>query len=104
MNNYIEYKKSVPCYGSYDVVVLGGGPAGIAAAIEASRGGAKVILIEAYGMLGGMATTSLVSPFMTSYDRNGEKTTVGGIFREVVTALAERGAAILPEDTDCKSI
>ena len=104
MTEYTNYSKKIPSYGHYDVVVLGGGPSGIAAAIESARCGAKVLLAEAYGMLGGMATTSLVSPFMTNYDRDGENVTVGGIFREIIEKLAEKSAAILPENTDSPSI
>ena len=51
----------------YDVVVVGGGPSGVAAALGASRTGAKVLLIERYGFIGGMATAGLVGPFMTSF-------------------------------------
>jgi ribulose 1,5-bisphosphate synthetase/thiazole synthase len=77
----VKYEKSVPVYGKYDVVVLGGGPAGVCAAIEASRMGSKVLLVEATGMLGGMATSGLVAPFMTVYDRDGNNSIVGGIYR-----------------------
>ncbi|MBN1488331.1 MAG: FAD-dependent oxidoreductase [Phycisphaerae bacterium] len=47
-----------------DVVVCGGGPAGIAAAVMAARQGAKVLLVERYGRLGGMAVHALVGPLM----------------------------------------
>ena len=104
MKNYIDYSKKVESYGHYDIAVIGGGPAGVAAAIEAARQSKKVILIEAYGMLGGMATTSLVSPFMTVYDRDGEELTVGGIFREIVDELEKVGGVIPPEATDSPSI
>jgi NADPH-dependent 2,4-dienoyl-CoA reductase/sulfur reductase-like enzyme len=56
-----------------DVLVLGGGPAGVCAALSAARNGAKVLLVEQSGMLGGMATLGLVGPFMTCYDKAGEK-------------------------------
>ena len=49
---------------SYDVVVAGAGPAGIAAALEASRSGAKVALIERYGCVGGNLTQGYVGPIM----------------------------------------
>ena len=104
MNNNIEYKRSVGLYGEYDVVILGGGPAGVCAAIEAARMGTKVLLVEATGMLGGMATSGLVAPFMTVYDREGESLTVGGLYREIVNRLCERGGAILPEDVDSPSL
>ena len=104
MGEYVSYQKEIPVIGGYDVVVLGGGPAGTCAAIEAARNGAKVLLVEATGMLGGMATSGMVGPFMTSYDRDGNRPVVGGLFREIITRLAERSAAILPEYTQSQSI
>jgi len=104
MANQISYQKNIPVMGTYDVVVLGGGPAGVCAAIEAARCGAKTALVETTGMLGGMATIGMVGPFMTTYDRDGNRPVVGGMYREIVTRLHERGAAILPEDTDSPSI
>ena len=50
----------------YDVIVAGGGPAGIAAAVSASRLGAKTALIERYGILGGMLTSGHVQPILGS--------------------------------------
>lgn len=52
----------------YDVVVCGGGPSGIAAAIVAARSGCRTILLERYGRLGGMAISGLVQPIMGSVD------------------------------------
>lgn len=104
MSDSFTYQKQLPCIGHYDLVVLGGGPAGVCAAIEAARGGARVLLVESSGMLGGMATTALVGPFMTNYDRAAERPTVGGLFREIVERLAARGGAILPEHADAPSI
>lgn len=104
MENTHLYQKNIPCYGSYDVVVLGGGPAGVCAAIEAARAGQRVLLCEASGMLGGMATVGLVGPLMTTYDRDARSPTVGGLYREIVTRLVARGAAIPPEDADAPSI
>jgi len=48
----------------YDVIVVGGGPSGIAAAVSASRQGAKTALIERYGILGGMLTSGYVNPIL----------------------------------------
>jgi FAD dependent oxidoreductase len=53
----------VPLYGEYDVAVLGGGPAGIAAAVAAARAGRRTLLIERYGFLGGMGTAAGVTNF-----------------------------------------
>ena len=47
-----------------DVLVCGGGPAGVAAALMAARAGRKTLLVERYGRLGGMAVEALVGPFM----------------------------------------
>jgi NADPH-dependent 2,4-dienoyl-CoA reductase/sulfur reductase-like enzyme len=49
------------------VLVIGGGPAGIEAAVGAAKTGAKVLMVERYGFLGGNATASLVGQFMTSF-------------------------------------
>lgn len=54
--------------GAFDVVVCGGGPAGMAAATLAGRQGAKVLLVERYGRLGGMAVHGLVGPLMGKAD------------------------------------
>jgi len=53
---------------TYDVIVCGGGPAGIAASIVAARLGARVLLLERYGRLGGMAVSGLVQPIMGSVE------------------------------------
>ena len=98
------FQKEIPSLGHYELVVLGGGPAGVCVAIEAARDGAKVLLIEGSGMLGGMAPTALVGPFMTNYDREGNRPTVGGLYREILERLAARSGAILPENTDSPSI
>ena len=48
-----------------EVLVIGGGPAGVCAAISSARMGAKTLLVEQGGFCGGMATRGLVGPFMT---------------------------------------
>jgi ribulose 1,5-bisphosphate synthetase/thiazole synthase len=58
-----EPARDVPLYGEYEVVVLGGGPAGIAAAVAAARAGRRTLLIERYGFLGGMGTAAGVTNF-----------------------------------------
>ncbi|MBP2227373.1 hypothetical protein J2847_000653 [Azospirillum agricola] len=57
--------------GRCDVLVVGGGPAGMAAAIGASQAGADTILVERYGFLGGNATVALVMPWMSFYTQRG---------------------------------
>lgn len=56
--------KKLPVIGSYDVVVAGAGPAGICAALAASREGVRTALVERYGMVGGNLTTGYVGPIM----------------------------------------
>lgn len=58
-----EPARETPLFGDFDVVVLGGGPSGIAAAASAARNGAKVLLAERYGFLGGMGTAAGVTNF-----------------------------------------
>lgn len=67
----------------YDVIVAGGGPAGVAAAIAAGRMGAKTLLLEGGGALGGMATLGLVSKWMPFDDR--EKIIYRSLPMEILT-------------------
>ncbi len=81
----------------YDMIVAGGGMAGVAAAVAAARRGASVLLIEQYGSLGGMATAGLVNPFMPYYlNRGGDDWDLShpinqGFFQEVLDGLKELG-------------
>jgi ribulose 1,5-bisphosphate synthetase/thiazole synthase len=58
-----EPAREIPLYGEYEITVLGGGPAGIAAAVAAARAGRRTLLIERYGFLGGMGTAAGVTNF-----------------------------------------
>ncbi|WP_342132746.1 FAD-dependent oxidoreductase [Hydrogenophaga sp. OTU3427] len=75
--------RETPIWGEYDVVVLGGGPAGIAAAASAARGGCTTLLIERYGFLGGMGTAAGVTNFC------GLHANVHGTLRQVVHGVAD---------------
>jgi hypothetical protein len=92
------YTKAIPSAGKAEAIVVGGGPAGIAAAIASARNGARTFLIEQYGFLGGMATAGLVGPFMTSFGIDGQDPIIEGIFRELVDRMIALGAAIDPAD------
>lgn len=83
-------------FGSVDVLVVGGGPAGVCAAIAAARIGAKTLIVEHGNCLGGMATRGLVAPFMTCYDTTGEIMVIRGIFAEIVDRMVALGGAIHP--------
>ncbi|KOR90790.1 FAD-dependent oxidoreductase [Paenibacillus solani] len=76
----------------YDVAVLGGGPAGIAAALSSARSGARTILVERYGFLGGMSTAAMVYPWMTFHSAVGEHV-IKGIAQEIVDRLMALGAS-----------
>jgi len=82
------------------VVVVGGGPAGIAAAVSAARRGAKVVLLERQGFLGGNLTAGLVGPCMTSYSLDGATQLIRGIFDEFVTRMVDLDGAIHPSKTN----
>ena len=80
MSEYQLKMNTVPLCEDYDVVVCGGGPAGCAAAIAAAREGAGTLLIEATGMLGGMATSGMVNAFTPMTD--GINVLYGGIAKK----------------------
>jgi glycine/D-amino acid oxidase-like deaminating enzyme len=75
----------------HDVLVVGGGNAGCAAALAAARSGATTLLVERYGFLGGTATAGMVGPWMTFH--SGDDRIVGGIAQEIVDRLVARGAS-----------
>jgi glycine/D-amino acid oxidase-like deaminating enzyme len=79
---------------NFDVVVAGGGPAGISAAVAAARMGRKTALIERHPFLGGMGTAALVSNFCNAH-HDGERFIIGGIFAELRDRLIERDAVIV---------
>ena len=79
----------------YDVVVLGGGSAGVAAAIAASRIGAKTVLVDAGPMIGGEMLSGI--PIDGCLSSRGEWV-VGGIVRELFAECDERGGYIGPID------
>ena len=92
-------KREIPVEDQYDIVVAGGGPAGSAAAISAARLGAKVLLAEALGCLGGTGTSGLLTGLAPM--ANGEQALVGGIQREIIEILWRRGYVPFLTDPEC---
>ena len=78
----------------YDLAVIGGGFAGVAAALAAARGGAKVLIVEKSNCLGGAAVNCLVNPFMPYWTEiDGKRVDLStGIFKEIHDRLEERNA------------
>lgn len=96
----ISYTKDVPVAAEADVLVVGGGPAGIAAAVSSARNGARTVLVERFGFLGGNATAGLVGPFMTSYSQDGKIQLIKGVFEELVERAEALGGAIHPRGVE----
>jgi hypothetical protein len=98
-----------------DVLVVGGGPSGLAAAVGAAGAGARVVLAERYGFLGGNATAALVMPLMSFHahrhqiprldvmtlfpsDQGPGDPVVAGVFRSFVSRLIAAGGALQPSE------
>ncbi|MFO8078983.1 MAG: FAD-dependent oxidoreductase [Armatimonadota bacterium] len=86
-----ETARELPVIGEVDVLVCGGGPAGTAAAIAAARAGARTMLLERYGCLGGLATGGLVIVLPPLV--RGEHQVIAGIGQETLERLLETGEA-----------
>jgi hypothetical protein len=95
-DNTIRYERQVPVLDGGDVLVVGAGPAGLAAAIAAARNGASTTLVERFGFLGGNLTAGLVGPCMTSYSLDGQQQLIKGIFEEFVIRMEQLGGALHP--------
>ncbi len=83
----LEQQRAIPVVGRTDVLVCGGGPAGVAAALAAARAGASVQLIETAGCLGGVWTAGLLTKILDAENKTG-------IMAELLREFAARGSAV----------
>lgn len=86
-----EPAREIPVIADVDVLVCGGGPAGTAAAIAGARAGARTMLLERYGCLGGLATGGLVIVLPPLV--RGDDQVIGGIGQETLERLLDAGEA-----------
>jgi FAD dependent oxidoreductase len=100
LNTVTEPARSLPVFGEFEVVVVGGGPAGMAAAVSAARNGARTLLVERYGFLGGMGTAGGVTNFAGLYGRrDGEMhPVVRGVADDLMARIDALGGLNTPQD------
>lgn len=96
-----EQLRDTPVVDDSDVVVVGAGPAGIAAAVAASRGGARVTLLERYAQMGGLASGAMV--LVLDDMCNGSEISVKGVSQEMVDRMAAMKLAVFPPESDRRS-
>lgn len=94
MKTLMEPARELPIIREVDVCVIGGGPGGLTAAWQAARHGARTLLVEAYGFLGGMATAGLVGPILGLKQVGADAPTVAGITREFCESMHALGGAV----------
>ena len=92
----LEPAREIDVCSEAEVVVVGGGPAGVSAALAAARNGAETILVERYGHLGGMATGGLVVIFLAMSDGSKQQQ-IAGLCQEMVDRLDSVGGALYPK-------
>ena len=90
-----ESARELPVLARADVLVVGGGTAGVAAAVAAARSGARVVLAEASSSLGGLATNGLIALLLTLDDGRGRQV-IGGLCQEVTERMTALGGAFAP--------
>ncbi|MGQ0550516.1 MAG: FAD-dependent oxidoreductase [Armatimonadota bacterium] len=94
-----EPARDIPVIRECDVLVVGGGPAGQAAAVAAARAGADVTVIERYGYLGGLASGGMV--LVLDDMCSATEVSVGGLALEIIDRMRAIGAAVVPPMEDC---
>jgi hypothetical protein len=93
MKTIVEPQREIPIVADVDVIVVGGGPGGLPAAIAAARHGARTLLIERYGFMGGLATAGLVAPILGHTASNSHTPIVEGLLKEMTGRMHALGGA-----------
>lgn len=94
-----EPARELPVLADVDVVVAGGGPGGLAAAVAAARQGARTLLIERYGFLGGLATAGMVAPILGHTAHDSDRPIVEGLLKEMTGRMHSLGGAVSWEES-----
>lgn len=99
---FTEPQKNIPVAYEPDVLVCGGGPAGIAAAVSAAKNGMDVLILERFNCLGGQGTNGLVTSFMSMSAYTGKRQVIKGVWEEFTNLLEEKHGCIKPLDMEKK--
>ena len=99
--NIVESSRELPVKGAYDVLVIGGGVAGVSAALASARQGMKVCLVEKEYMLGGLATAGIIAIYLPLCDGKGQQL-ISGISEELLKESIKYGSGKIP-DCWCKN-
>ncbi len=101
MSNWIQQPaRDVRIAAKADVVVVGGGPAGLSAALAAARNGAEVILLERYNHLGGLASGGMVLVLDDMWDNHQNEISVRGNCMTMIERMAAMNLAVFPRQND----
>jgi len=102
MSRSLSFSRSLPVDDRWDVIVAGGGPAGCTAAAAAAREGARTLLIEQTGSLGGMGTSGLIPAWCPFSDQ--ERIIYGGLAERVFVETKRGMSVVKPQDVDWVAI